>query len=214
MMENKVTVIDAQTPAENLLRPTVSLLHKGGIVVFPTTGLYGLGGDATRSEIVERIFHIKQRPLDKPVLILVKSLQMAASLVREIPAAAEAVMKAFWPGGVTLIMEAAQSLPPSLTAGSGKIGIRLPRHPVAAALLDMLDSPLTGTSANVTGEPGCSRISDLNPRIASLADGILDAGPLKGGIGSTIVDVTGPEPVILREGTIPAGEIYRAVTGG
>ena len=212
-MEKKATAIDALAPAGNLLQHPVGLLRQGGIVVFPTTGLYGLGGDATRSAVVERVFHIKQRPPEKLVLILVKNRQMATSLVRNVSPAAMAIMENIWPGGVTLVMEAAGNLPLNLTAGTGKIGIRIPRHPVATAILDMLDFPVTGTSANLSGYPGCSRISSLDTCVADLVDGIVDAGPLKGGTGSTIVDVTGSKPVILREGSVPAGEIYSVVQG-
>jgi len=116
-------------------------------------------------------------------------------------------MDQFWPGRVTLVFEAAGTLPHQLTAGTAKIGIRLPGHPVAAALVKSLGRPLTGTSANLSGRPGCRCIDDLDPQLIKQLDIVLDAGPLKGGTGSTVVDVTQDMPKILREGEISGKEI-------
>ena len=116
-------------------------------------------------------------------------------------------MDKFWPGRVTLVFKAADTVPHYLTAGSGKIGIRLPGHPVAAALVESLGAPLTGTSANLLGKPGCRRIDDLDPYLVQQLDAVLDAGPLKGGAGSTVVDVTQDIPTVLREGEISKNEI-------
>ena len=120
-------------------------------------------------------------------------------------------MDRFWPGRVTLVFEAAATVPNYLTAGSGKIGIRLPGHPVAAALIESLGAPLTGTSANLSGKPGCSCIDDLDPLLVQPMDAVLDAGPLKGGNGSTVVDVTGDIPRVLREGQIPEKDILTLI---
>jgi len=109
---------------------------------------------------------------------------------------------------VTLIFKAKDTLPANLTADTGKIGIRMPQHPVALALSKAVGGPLTATSANITGDSGCSTVSDINPRISGKVDLILDAGPLKGGIGSTVVDVAVDPPIILREGAIPAKDIF------
>jgi L-threonylcarbamoyladenylate synthase len=116
-------------------------------------------------------------------------------------------MEAFWPGRVTLVFDARDTLPDSLTAQSGKIGVRLPGHPVAAAMVRQVKGPLTGTSANLSGRPGCYRLPDLDPQIAGQVDLVLDAGTLQGGVGSTVVDVTGEPPRILREGQVTAGQI-------
>lgn len=208
----KIEIDSAQPARESLLKAARAVLS-GGLVVFPTSGIYGLGGDAMRPEVAQRIFAIKKRPPDKPILVLVKDRKMAESITWKIPDMAYRIMDAFWPGGVTLVMKADESLPGILTAGTGRIGVRLPRHPVAAALMEQLNCPLTGTSANTSGLPGCSRIAELDLAVADGVDCILDAGPLRGGSGSTIVDVTGSQPVILREGVVSAVEIYRALNG-
>jgi L-threonylcarbamoyladenylate synthase len=116
-------------------------------------------------------------------------------------------MDAFWPGRLTLVFEARNSLPDQLTAQTGKIGIRLPGHPVAAAIARQVKGPVTGTSANISGQPGCCRAQDLDPAIAGQLGLILDAGTLIGGIGSTVVDVTSTPPQILREGAVTAKEV-------
>ena len=120
-------------------------------------------------------------------------------------------MEHFWPGRVTLVFEAADSVPQALTAGTGMIGIRLPGHPVAIALVESLGGPLTGTSANLSGSPGCRRVDDLDPQLIQQLDVVLDAGPLKGGTGSTVVDVTREIPRVLRAGEISEKEIMALI---
>ena len=142
-----------------------------------------------------------------PVLILVNSVDQLKELVVRVPAVGQDLMTRFWPGKLTLVFEASCSVPVTLTAGTGRIGIRQPGHPVARALVSKLNSPLTGTSANISGEPGCHRISDLPDSITSTVDMVIDCGALEGGAGSTVVDVSSGEPVVLREGFIPADAI-------
>jgi L-threonylcarbamoyladenylate synthase len=178
-------------------------------VVFPTTSLYGLAVDASNPAAVEKLFVIKQRPLDKPILILVPNLRDIQNLVHDIPLAAERIMTAFWPGKLTLIFKAGSGLFPGLTAGTGKIGIRLPVYPVARLLVHAVGKPITATSANISGQIGCSRIADLDPAVAASADLILDAGPLEGGAGSTVLDVSQDPPALLREGSIPLSALNK-----
>ena len=181
--------------------------------MFPTQHLYGLGAAALNIKAVDRVFEIKQRPHNKPLLVLIYEQKNLTKLVEKIPSTAIRIMECFWPGALTIVFEAKKVLPKNLTAGTGKIGVRMPQHPVALALAKALKSPITATSANITGNSGCSQVSDVDPLIADKLDLILDAGPLKGGIGSTVVDVTHDFPKILREGAIPAKDIF-AVLGG
>ena len=183
------------------------MIQQGGVVVFPTRCLYGLGADAFDASAVKRVSLIKQRPADNPILALIDSRQRLDDLVASIPSTADALMKTFWPGRLTLVFEARKSLPQQLTAGSGKIGVRLPGHPVAYALTRQSGTALTGTSANLSGRPGCHRVKDLDDPIAGQVDLILDGGTLKGGVGSTVIDITQNPPRILREGQVSAEEI-------
>ncbi len=182
-------------------------IRSGGVIVFPTRCLYGLGADARDPGAVERVFDIKQRPADKPILVLVHQLSDLERLVRRITPAAHRLMEHCWPGGVTLVFAAGPTVSPLLTAGTGNIGIRLCGHPAARALTAAVGGPITGTSANLSGSPACADISRLDPRITTSVNLILDAGPLEGGLGSTVVDVTGDGVRILREGVVPAARI-------
>jgi L-threonylcarbamoyladenylate synthase len=207
MRPSIIRKINSQKPETEIIKEAAAVIKQGGVIVFPTRCLYGLGADAMNPDAVERIIEIKQRPQDNPILVLIDSDNQLEMLVEKIPSAADAIMEAFWPGRVTLVFDARDTLPDSLTAQSGKIGVRLPGHPVAAAMVRQVKGPLTGTSANLSGRPGCYRLPDLDPQIAGQVDLVLDAGTLQGGVGSTVVDVTGEPPRILREGQVTAGQI-------
>ena len=204
-------LIDPFNPQPELILKAADSIKKGGIVLFPTRCLYGLGADAFNPEAVDRIFRIKQRPYNKPISLLIKNTTDLHILVKHIPSTAKCIMDNFWPGQITIIFEAKSTISHNLTAGTGKIGIRLPEHPVAFSLVKEVNSPITGTSANISGQAGCSAISDLDVQIADKIDIMLDAGPLKGGAGSTVIDVTTSFPTILREGYVSAKNIIAAL---
>ena len=207
----KVYKINCEHPEPELIQPAGTVIKEGGIVAFPTRCLYGLGADAFNADAVDRVFKIKQRPIQKPILILIEQRIQLGRLVSHPSLAAFCIMDHFWPGRVTLVFKAGDAVPRHLTAGTSKIGIRQPGHPVAAALIRSLGRPITGTSANLSGESGCRRLGDLKPQLTRQLDAALDAGPLKGGTGSTVVDVTGDIPRILREGEISETELLTAV---
>jgi L-threonylcarbamoyladenylate synthase len=181
------------------------------MVVVPTRHLYGLGVDALNPQAVAQVFAAKQRPLDHPLLILVASQEEVWHFARGIDDRALALMDAFWPGKLTVVLEARSSLPSALTGGSGRIGIRVPEHLVCQEILRALSGPLTATSANLSGQPGCHRIEDLHPDIMAAADLILDAGHLKPGVGSTVVDIRPSAVEVLREGAVAAAAIHDAL---
>ena len=207
MPSPKIHKINPENPDIDLIQEAADTIRKGGVIAFPTRCLYGLGADAFNAEAVERIFKIKQRPTEKPILLLIDDLKRLERLATRISDDAENIMKRFWPGNVTLIFDASARVPDYLTAGTGKIGIRLAGHPVAAALAGSIKGPITGTSANLSGQPGCHRIADLPPAVTDQLDLILDAGPLEGGRGSTVVDASGKVPRVLREGVVSEKEI-------
>ena len=207
----KIIQVDPLNPSDNHINATSQIIKNGGVIVFPTQYLYGLGADALNDKAVDRIFEIKQRSYDKPFLVLIPNRKYLTKFVQHVSLTAAHLMNCFWPGAVTLIFKAKDTLPANLTADTGTIGIRMPYHPVALALSMAVGVPLTATSANIAGGLGCSTVSDIDPRILDKVDLILDAGPLKGGIGSTIVDVTVDPPKILREGAILAKDIFIAI---
>ena len=183
------------------------------MVVLPTRHLYGLGVDALNPRAVERVFTAKQRPRQQPLLILVASPAEAGIYARGIDARATALMHAFWPGKLTIVLPAGPLLPEALMGGTGRIGIRLVAHPVSRHLVRALGRPITASSANLSGQPGCRRIEDLQPAILAAADLVLDAGPLRPGIGSTVVDVQPDVVRILREGAVKVDAIRTIIDG-
>jgi L-threonylcarbamoyladenylate synthase len=207
----KIIQADPLLPKDDHIVATSQIIKNGGVIVFPTQYLYGLGADALNAKAVDRVFEIKQRSYLKPLLVLIPNRKDLTKLVQHVSLAAEHIMNCFWPGAVTLIFKGKDTLPTNLTADTGKIGIRMPQHPVALALSKAVGVPLTATSANITGDSGCSTVTDIDPRISEKVDLILDAGPLKGGIGSTVVDVTVDPPKILREGAILSKDIFIAL---
>ena len=213
MISHKIREIDpaVKNDFNNFINEAAELIKNGGMVIFPTQFLYGLGVDAYNIKAVDRVYNVKHRSYKKPILVLIKSKADIDPLVKKVPSAALILMEKYWPGNVTLVFEAKNNLPQNLTAGTGKIGIRIPSHPVAAALVHALDGPMTGTSANYSDRAGCSHISNLDLIITRRIDLILDAGTLGGGQGSTIVDITAGEPMILREGAISAKNIFNVL---
>jgi L-threonylcarbamoyladenylate synthase len=207
----RIIKVAPNNPAKEAIKEAASVIQAGGTIAYPTRCLYGLGTDAFNARAVKKIFSIKQRSIQKPISILIAHTKQLDQLVTHVPAIATGIMRQFWPGRVTLVFEAGDNVVPDLTAGSGRIGIRLPGHPVAAALVRAVAGPITATSANLSGSPGCHRIGDLEPEVARQLNLILDAGPLKGGPGSTVVDVTVDPPKILREGEVSAAEILTLV---
>jgi L-threonylcarbamoyladenylate synthase len=213
MRPSNIRKINSQKPEAGIIKEAAGVIKRGGVIVFPTRCLYGLGADAMNPGAVARVIAIKQRPSNNPILLLIHSIKQLELLVEKIPPAAGAIMEAFWPGRVTLVFDARDTLPGLLTAQTGKIGVRLPGHPVAAAILRQVKGPVTGTSANLSGRPGCNRLPDMGCQITGQVDLVLDADTLQGGIGSTVVDVTEEPPRILREGQVTARQIMRSLNG-
>jgi L-threonylcarbamoyladenylate synthase len=150
--------INPLSPDPDDIRQAAEILGKKGVLVFPTSGLYGLGADARCAEAIRRVFAIKRRPLHQPLLVLLSGIQDLDTVVKMVPGCAEPLLK-LWPGGITLIFRAGDHVPAGLTGGTGKIGVRLPAHPVAKALLAQFGSPITATSANLSGCRAAARVT-------------------------------------------------------
>ena len=212
MNPSNIRRINSEKPEPEIIKEAAGIIQQGGVVVFPTRCLYGLGADTFNAGAVNRVVSIKQRSSVNPILVLIDSHQRLKDLVTRIPPAADALMQTFWPGRLTLVYEAQENLLHQLTAGSSKIGVRIPGHAVALALVKHIGSPITGTSANVSGHPGCHRVLDLDSQITAQVDLTLDGGTLKGGVGSTVIDITEDPPRILREGQVGAEEIWACLS--
>jgi L-threonylcarbamoyladenylate synthase len=194
--------IDPVNPKPDIIAQAVKILKEGGVIAYPTETFYGLGVDATNEKAIERLFAVKGRDFKNPIPIVVDQVRGLDRIVTEIPDLGRELIERFWPGPLTLIFGAAPALPAQLTAGTGKIGIRISSHPVARLLAQQLGGPLTSTSANRSGQKECVTAQEVLERIGDDLDGIIDGGKTPGGTGSTILDITQTPPVILRAGVI------------
>ncbi|MBI3784240.1 MAG: threonylcarbamoyl-AMP synthase [Deltaproteobacteria bacterium] len=179
------------------------ILAAGGIVVYPTETLYGLGADALNLQALERLVRLKGREPGKPISVLVSDTTMLSLLVADIPPLARRLMQRFWPGPLTIVFAASASVPEALSGGSGGIGVRVSSHPVATALVRALGKPLTTPSANPAGQPPPVTIAEARGYFGKGVDEYLDGGRLPGEPASTVVDVRQGLRVV-REGAVPA----------
>ena len=177
------------------------LLKEGGLIAFPTDTVYGLGTDVLKQDGIERIYALKGREPGKPLPVLVESLSKAKELAR-FDARALALAKAFWPGALTMVLPA--------TAGPATIGLRVPDHPLLLKLLKTAGVAMASTSANRSGQPECRSAAEVERELGRDIDCILDGGEVHGK-PSTVVDLTGPELKILREGRLSSEDVLRVV---
>lgn len=205
MSRVRVLGVDATYPDPAALEEAVAVLRAGGLVAFPTETFYGLGANALDAEAVGRVYTAKARERSKPLLALVDSLAMAESLVAEVPITARELMARHWPGPLTLVLKAVAQLPEALTAGTGTIALRVPGHPVALGLVRAARFPVTAPSANPTGAVPPTTASEVEDALGDRIDVILDGGPTKGGLPSTILDVSVSPPRLLRRGGVDLG---------
>ena len=207
VIKPEIIKIDPENPEQTLIDRAVAILKAGGVIAYPTETFYGLGAHAGNAGAVERIFLIKQRPFTNPVALILADEGEVGNFVTEVAPASRRLMRAFWPGALTLIFPASSIIIPALTAGTGAIGIRVSSHPIAFALAKNLSFPVTATSANISGKSECLTAAEASHSLGDRIDAIIDGRRTRGGAGSTIVDMTVDPPAILREGAIPASLI-------
>ena len=209
----EVLEIDPRGPEPHLIARAAAILKAGGVVAFPTETFYGLAADAANEKAVGKIFRIKGRGFGNPIALIIAGDRHLTGLVEEIPDAARILMRAFWPGPLTLVFKASPKLIPKLTAGTGRIGIRVSSHPIAASLAEALDGPITATSANRSGAAENVSAREVLQILGEDLDAVIDGGATPGGRGSTFLDVTADPPVVLREGAVPKERILEALRG-
>jgi len=201
-METLVLKVDPRNPAAEIIKRAGDAIRRGELVAFPTETVYGLGADAFNKRAVARVYEAKGRPADNPLPIQITSKDEALKLAAEVPDVARRLMERFFPGPLTLVLRASPDVPDEVTAGTGKIGIRMPDHPVALALIRSAGTPIVAPSANVTGQPPPTSAEEVLAYLGGRIELILDAGPTPLKIASTVVDVTEVPPKILRHGSI------------
>jgi L-threonylcarbamoyladenylate synthase len=194
----------ADDPAD--MTPQISraaeMLRAGGLVAFPTETVYGLGADASNPEAVARLYAAKRRPATHPVIVHFDTAAHAFEWAREVPQGARTLAAKFWPGPLTLILKRAERAKDFVTGGQDTVGLRVPSHPVAQALLKEFGGGVAAPSANVFGRVSATTAAHVREDLAREADLVLDAGASEIGIESTIVDLSGESPVLLRPGAI------------
>jgi L-threonylcarbamoyladenylate synthase len=187
----------------------VSILKQGGIVAFPTDTVYGLGACANLIPAVERVYAVKQRPGNMALPLLLSHISQISEIAHPVPPIAWLLAANFLPGALTLVLYKSGSVLDIITAGAKTVAVRVPAHPVPVALIEGVGFPIVGTSANLSGQPSLLAASEVRAQFGDRIDLIIDGGRCPGGKESTIVDVTGETPVVLREGAISVAELQR-----
>ena len=180
----------------------ISILRKGGIVAFPSDTVYGLGAGANLHQAVERIYQLKGRPRGMALPLLLAHISQIDEVAESVPPIAWLLARRFLPGALTLVLPRSGSVPDIITGGGMTVAVRVPAHPIPVALVDGLGMPIVGTSTNLSGKPSALTAGEAYSQFGDKIDLVVDGGRCPGGRESTVVDVTGERPVVLREGAI------------
>jgi L-threonylcarbamoyladenylate synthase len=195
----------------DLIARAAALLRSGRLVAFPTETVYGLGANALDAQAVKRIFEAKGRPLSSPLIVHVASMEAARELASEWPGTAEKLAQRFWPGPLTIIVPKSRRVPDIVTGGLPSVGLRMPAHPVAHALLAAAGLPIAAPSANRFTQLSPTTAAHVHESLGDRVDLILDGGPCQVGIESTVISVAGAHPRILRPGMISQTQIESVI---
>jgi L-threonylcarbamoyladenylate synthase len=198
----QVVRVDAAAPDPGVMRHAAQVLRAGGLVAFPTETFYGLGAAGLDAAAARRVFVVKGRPASMPLLLLVDSRAMVATVAAAISPHASELMERHWPGALSLVLRASRTVPVEVTAGTGTVGVRVSGHPVARALVRALGEPVTAPSANPTGGAPPVTAAEVLAHLDGVIELVLDAGPTAGGEPSTVLDMTVDPPRVLRQGAV------------
>ena len=189
------------------LKDSARILKHGGIVVFPTETVYGIGANIWDEVAVKRLYEVKQRPFSKPISLLVSSIDMINEVAKDITELEYALMKAFFPGPFTIILKKKDIVPNIVTANLDTVGIRLPANEIALRLIKYAEIPIATTSSNISGKPSVTNLGDVMSEFEGKVDCFIDGGSSEIGVASTIVQVIDGKVHILREGSISKAQI-------
>jgi L-threonylcarbamoyladenylate synthase len=203
----RVLTVNPTDPREDRLAEAVTTLEAGGLVALPTETLYGLAADAFNTEAVLRINRIKEKSTGAPILLLMADPSQVDAVATHVPHRFHELTQLFWPGPLTLVIPATDQVPRAVTGGTGTVAVRVPGLALPRRLARALGRPITGPSANLHGQPPCRTALEVAAAFGEALDMVLDGGPTAAGKASTILDLTGAEPRILREGLLPASSL-------
>jgi L-threonylcarbamoyladenylate synthase len=209
-VKTRVLSVNAAAPQPDVLQHAAEVLRTGGLVAFPTDTLYALGANAMDSEAIERVFAVKGRLHAKPLSVLVGSVEAACALA-DVSGDIRAVMQAFWPGPLTIVVKASSRIPDALTNATGTVGLRMPAGTVARGLLTAFGGPIIGTSANKAGGPDPADAKTVQRAVGGQIDLLLDGGRVALGVPSTVIDCTQTPARILREGAISKASLAERI---
>jgi tRNA threonylcarbamoyl adenosine modification protein (Sua5/YciO/YrdC/YwlC family) len=210
----EVLKISSKAPEPGVVDYAAGFIKRGEVVGIPTDTFYGLSVDPFNLSAIEAVFQVKGRPETKALPILVNSIEQAVTLIREVPDVFLTLAHKFWPGALTLVVEATHRLPLKVTGNSGRVALRWANSPIPTAIIDAVGGPITGTSANLSGFPSCTNAAQIVKQLGSRLPLILDAGDTGAVLASTIVRIDGDNWTLAREGALPEDEIVRALRSG
>lgn len=185
----------------------VQVLRSGGVVAFPTDTLYGLGADVFCTPAIERVFAIKERPAGMPMPVLIASPNDLSKVALEVPDLAWELANRFWPGALTIILNRSRDIPDLVSGGRDTLGVRMPNHPVALAMIQGFGGPVTGTSANISGGDNPSSWQEVERALGNRVDHVVEEGPAPSGSASTVLDLTTELPSLVRAGDVDLSRI-------
>ena len=193
------------------LKEPAKIIKNGGIVVFPTETVYGIGTNGLDEEAVKILYKVKQRPIEKPISLLVSNMEMINQIAKDITELEYKIMEKFFPGPLTIILKKKETVPDIITAGKETVGVRMPSGEIARKLVEYANVPIAAPSANLSGEPSGTNIQDIIKSFDGQVDYFIDGGESKIGISSTIVQVIDGVPHILRQGSITKEQIEKLI---
>jgi L-threonylcarbamoyladenylate synthase len=194
---------------ERQVKQAIDVLKSGGIVAYPTDTVYGLGADPLNRRAVDKVYRVKKRPYNQALPLLLADKSDLTKVASVIPEIAWKLAERFLPGGLTLVLKKSPWVPSNITAGGDTIAVRIPNHPIPIALIKALGNPIVGTSANISGRPSPVTAAEVREQLGREVDLIIDGGRSPGGIESTVLDVSGKTPTLLREGAVPRKELEK-----
>jgi L-threonylcarbamoyladenylate synthase len=197
-------------PPESIIR-AAAIIRAGGVAVFPTETVYGIGADIRCPEAVSRVFALKKRDPSQPLMVHCASFVQLHGYVVDIPHWVQPLVNRFWPGPLALVFRCSENVPPAVTGGGQTVGIRMVAHPAARDLLEELGAPIAGTSANLHGEPSTSLFGSVNPALLGQVDVALDAGLCGKDLPSTVLDVTCRPAHVVRVGAVSVQDVEAVI---
>jgi tRNA threonylcarbamoyl adenosine modification protein (Sua5/YciO/YrdC/YwlC family) len=203
--------VSPENPDPAALRYAAEFIRRGEIVAIPTDTFYGIAADPFNLAAVDQIYRVKGRPETRALPILVNASSQALALSRDVPYTFHKLAAKFWPGPLTLLVEASTGVPLKVTAHTGNVALRWPKSVIVDALIGLVKGPITGTSGNISGQPACATAIDLLEQMGDRLPLIIDAGETPGNLASTIVRLDGDDWMVMREGVVTEQEIRAAL---